>query len=58
MKFGFWVLNQWDRTDNMTQRINEGVEQVKHAREAGFDFIGTGQHFLSYNNIVNHIKKK
>ena len=29
MKFGFWVLNQWDRTDNMTQRINEGVEQVK-----------------------------
>ena len=48
MKFGFWVLNQWDRTDNMTQRINEGVEQVKHAREAGFDFIGTGQHFLSY----------
>ena len=48
MKFGFWVLNQWDSADNMTQRINEGVEQVKFAREAGFDFIGTGQHFLSY----------
>ena len=29
MKFGFWVLNQWDKADNMTQKINEGVEQVK-----------------------------
>jgi len=48
MKFGFWVLNQWDKADNMTQKINEGIEQVKFAREAGFDFIGTGQHFLSY----------
>ena len=34
MKFGFWVLKQWDSADNMTQRINEGVEQVKFAREA------------------------
>ncbi|MBI4201924.1 MAG: LLM class flavin-dependent oxidoreductase [Chloroflexi bacterium] len=48
MKFSLFVLNQWLPHENMAERINEGLEQVKAAREAGFDMVCTGQHYLSY----------
>ncbi len=48
MKFAIFVLNQWLPQENMAVKIREGVEQVKAARDAGFDMVCTGQHYLSY----------
>ena len=48
MRFGFFVLDQWLPEEDMPAKIGEAVEQVRAAREAGFDIIATGQHFLSY----------
>ncbi|MBI4312650.1 MAG: LLM class flavin-dependent oxidoreductase [Chloroflexi bacterium] len=48
MKFAFFVLNQWQPNESMAAKIKEGVEQVKAARQAGFDMVCTGQHYLSY----------
>ena len=48
MRFGFFVLDQWLPEEDMSAKIGEAVEQVRAAREAGFDLIATGQHFLSY----------
>ncbi len=48
MKFSIFVLNQWLPEENMADKIREGMEQVKAARDAGFDMICTGQHYLSY----------
>ena len=48
MKFGFFVLNQWPLGDDMHVKIGEAVQQVRAARDAGFDILATGQHYLSY----------
>ncbi|MBI2171674.1 MAG: LLM class flavin-dependent oxidoreductase [Chloroflexi bacterium] len=48
MKFALFLLNQWLPQEDMAAKIQEGVEQVKAAREAGFDMVCTGQHYLSY----------
>ena len=47
MKLGFFVTNQYLPGESMPQKIQESVEQVRAAREAGFDLICTGQHFLA-----------
>ena len=47
MKLGFMVPNQFLETDSMDRKVQEGLEQVRAAREAGFDLICAGQHYLS-----------
>lgn len=47
MKLGFFVTNQYLPGESMPQKIQESVEQVRAAREAGFDLICTGQHYLA-----------
>ena len=53
MKFGIMVMPQHPRTDSPTIRFHETVELTRLARDAGFDSIACGQHFLSppYQNI-------
>lgn len=48
MKFGIFLLNQWPLGEDMATKISEAVEQVRAAKEAGFDILATGQHYLSY----------
>ena len=47
MKLGFFVTNQYLPGESMSKKIAESVEQVQAAREAGFDLICTGQHYLA-----------
>ncbi|MDA0733107.1 MAG: LLM class flavin-dependent oxidoreductase [Chloroflexi bacterium] len=47
MKLGFFVTNQYLPGESMPRKIQESVEQVQAAREAGFDLICTGQHYLA-----------
>ena len=48
MRFGLFVGGQWLAEEKMPQKIQDAVEQVRAARDAGFDLIATGQHYLSY----------
>ena len=48
MRFGLFVAGQWLPEEDMAQKIQDGVEQVRIAKEAGFDLIAAGQHYLSY----------
>jgi len=48
MRFGFFVTNQWTAGEDFSQKIRDAEEQVRLARQAGFDLIATGQHYLSY----------
>lgn len=47
MKLGFFVTNQYLPGESMPQKVQESAEQVRAAREAGFDLIATGQHYLA-----------
>ncbi len=47
MKLGFFVTNQYLPGESMPQKIQESAEQVRAAREAGFELICTGQHYLA-----------
>jgi alkanesulfonate monooxygenase SsuD/methylene tetrahydromethanopterin reductase-like flavin-dependent oxidoreductase (luciferase family) len=47
MKFGLLVSKQHPSGVSMVERFREHVEQVRAAREAGFDLIVMGQHYLS-----------
>ena len=47
MKLGFFVTNQYLPGESMPQKIQESVEQVRAARDAGFSLIATGQHYLA-----------
>ncbi len=47
MKLGFFVTNQYLPNQSMPQMIQESVEQVSLARQAGFDLICTGQHYMA-----------
>ena len=47
MKLGFFVTNQYLPGESFPHKIQESVEQVRAAREAGFDMICTGQHYLA-----------
>ncbi len=47
MKLGFFVTNQYLPGESMPGKIAESVEQVRAARDAGFDLICTGQHYLA-----------
>ena len=47
MKLGFFVTNQYLPGESMPKKIQDSVEQVSAARDAGFDLICTGQHYLA-----------
>ena len=47
MKLGLFVTNQYTAGESMAHKVRESLEQVKIAREAGFDLICAGQHYLS-----------
>jgi alkanesulfonate monooxygenase SsuD/methylene tetrahydromethanopterin reductase-like flavin-dependent oxidoreductase (luciferase family) len=47
MKFGIFLGTQHPETDDMSGRLGDLREQVRQARQAGFDSIWAGQHFLA-----------
>jgi alkanesulfonate monooxygenase SsuD/methylene tetrahydromethanopterin reductase-like flavin-dependent oxidoreductase (luciferase family) len=47
MKFGLLVSKQHPSGVAMVDRLREHIEQVRAARDAGFDLIAMGQHYLS-----------
>ncbi len=47
MQFGIWLCDQHPANDDMERRLDDLVEQVHLARDAGFSTIVLGQHFLS-----------
>ena len=47
MKFGLIISKQHPPGASMVDRFREHVDQVKAARDAGFDLIVMGQHYLS-----------
>ncbi|MGH7933775.1 MAG: LLM class flavin-dependent oxidoreductase [Candidatus Binataceae bacterium] len=55
MKFGISVMPQHPRSDPPVTRFRQCVEQTILARDAGFDAITSGQHFLSppYQSLQN-----
>ena len=48
MKVGFFINAQYLPEESMPQKIQDSIELVKAGREAGFDLICAGQHYLSY----------
>jgi alkanesulfonate monooxygenase SsuD/methylene tetrahydromethanopterin reductase-like flavin-dependent oxidoreductase (luciferase family) len=47
MKFGVFVNVQQPRSDEPVRRFREAVEQARLAKEAGFDGLAAGHHYLS-----------
>ncbi len=47
MKLGYFVGNQYLAAESAADRVRESLEQVRMARDAGFDLICAGQHYLS-----------
>jgi alkanesulfonate monooxygenase SsuD/methylene tetrahydromethanopterin reductase-like flavin-dependent oxidoreductase (luciferase family) len=47
IQFGLFVTNQHPPDDSATERWRETVEQVRLARDLGFDLVLLGQHFLA-----------
>jgi alkanesulfonate monooxygenase SsuD/methylene tetrahydromethanopterin reductase-like flavin-dependent oxidoreductase (luciferase family) len=47
MKFGMFVNVQQPRADDPVRRFREAVEQARLAREAGFDGLAAGHHYLA-----------
>jgi alkanesulfonate monooxygenase SsuD/methylene tetrahydromethanopterin reductase-like flavin-dependent oxidoreductase (luciferase family) len=47
MKFGVFVNVQQPRSDDPVARLREAVDQAKLAKQAGFDALAAGHHYLS-----------
>jgi alkanesulfonate monooxygenase SsuD/methylene tetrahydromethanopterin reductase-like flavin-dependent oxidoreductase (luciferase family) len=47
MKFGMLVMNQYLPGESMASKLKEGIDQVAACRDAGFDLITLGQHYLA-----------
>ena len=47
MQFGLIISKQHPAGASMVERFREHVDQVRAARDAGFDMIVMGQHYLS-----------
>jgi alkanesulfonate monooxygenase SsuD/methylene tetrahydromethanopterin reductase-like flavin-dependent oxidoreductase (luciferase family) len=47
MKFGVFISAQQPRSDDCITRFREAVAQARLAKQAGFDALAAGQHFLS-----------
>ena len=48
MKVGYFINAQYLPEESMPQKVQASVELLKAAREAGFDLICAGQHYLSH----------
>ena len=48
MKIGIFLGTQISPQDSLAQQVRESAEQVRAARDAGFDLICSGQHFLAH----------
>jgi alkanesulfonate monooxygenase SsuD/methylene tetrahydromethanopterin reductase-like flavin-dependent oxidoreductase (luciferase family) len=48
MKVGFFINAQYLAEESMSQKIQASVELVSATRQAGFDLICAGQHYLSH----------
>ncbi len=46
MRFGMIMTNQHPPGESLAERFDDTIEQVRVARELGFDLITFGQHFL------------
>ncbi len=46
MRFGLIMTNQHPPGESLAERFDDTIEQVRVARELGFDLITFGQHFL------------
>jgi alkanesulfonate monooxygenase SsuD/methylene tetrahydromethanopterin reductase-like flavin-dependent oxidoreductase (luciferase family) len=47
MQFGYVLAGQYLPQDDLQVRLREALEQVRHARQAGFTSIWATQHFLA-----------
>ena len=47
MKFGVFVSAQQPRSEDPVRRFREAVEQARLAKQAGFDALAAGHHYLS-----------
>ena len=47
MKEGYFINAQYPANESMPQKIQDSVELVRAVRDAGFDLICAGQHYLS-----------
>src|SRR5947209_3197046 len=47
MKFGVFLMPQHPRSDDSVMRFRETVELARLARDAGFDAVAAGHHYLS-----------
>jgi alkanesulfonate monooxygenase SsuD/methylene tetrahydromethanopterin reductase-like flavin-dependent oxidoreductase (luciferase family) len=47
VKLGLMLANQYTLDESMASRIDEVVEQVRLARDLGFDLVALGQHHLA-----------
>src|ERR1700756_3531057 len=47
MKFGVFLMPQHPRSDDPVRRFRETVELARAARDAGFDCVAAGHHYLS-----------
>ena len=47
MRFGLLMANQHPPSTSVAARFAETIEQVRLARDVGFDMVALGQHFLS-----------
>ena len=47
MKIGYFINGQYPANESMPQKIQDSVELVRAVRNAGFDLICAGQHYLS-----------
>ena len=48
MKFGLFLNNQSTPSGGLSRRIAESLEQTRAARDAGFDLVCAGEHYLGY----------
>jgi len=47
MKFGVFISAQQPRSDDPVKRFREAAEQARLAKQAGFDALAAGHHYLS-----------
>src|SRR5260370_17292208 len=47
MKFGVFISAQQPRSNDPVRRFREAVERARLARQAGFDALAAGHHYLS-----------
>src|SRR5438477_11397819 len=47
MKFGVFLMPQHPRSDDSVRRFRETVQLAQVARDAGFDCVASGHHYLS-----------